>query len=164
MLSNMEDMRNIDDSVSDIYSIQEVASSEESPPGLNFTINKSLRADLDETHTCPIMESNRTSSSRKSTNETDNLLKLPSEAKPLNRLYGSTKHLFQKQLCMDVEEETPFLSTPPSVKPQRHDSQESVQRIISERRQRDETLKDFDRNDIYDTAHFSNEEQKKVGC
>lgn len=149
MLSNMEDMRNIDDSVSDIYSIQEVVSSEDSPPGLNKT--------------CP-MEFNQ---NRISTNETDNRLKLPSETKPLNRLYGSTKHLFQKQLCMDVEEETPFLSAPTSVKsvkPQRHDSQESVQRIISERRQRDETLKDFDRNDIYDTAHFSNEEQKKVDC
>lgn len=162
----MEDMRNIDDSVSDIYSIQEVVSSEDSPPGLSFTINKSLRVDLDEIHTCP-MESNQSSSSRKSTNESDNRLKLPFEAKPLNRLYGSSKHLFQKQLCMDVEEETPFLNAFTSVKSakqQRHDSQESVQRIISERRQRDETLKDFDRNDIYDTAHFSNEEQKKVGC
>ncbi|ENN71071.1 hypothetical protein YQE_12005, partial [Dendroctonus ponderosae] len=158
MMSNISDIKNIDDSITDIYSIQEVASCDESPPDRKDAIRESTRLNLDEILTIPPMESR---------------LLVPQETKPINRLYGSTKHLFQKQVSMDLYEETPFL-TPPGggslnpasskftsekrdrsecFKPPRHDSQESVQRIITERRQLDETLKELDKFDIFDISH-----------
>lgn len=81
----------------------------------------------------------------------------PPENKPIHKLYGSTKHLFQKQVSMDLGEDSPFLLTVPSIKiadPKvplpKHDSQESVQRIITERRKLDENLKGFSQYDIFD--------------
>ncbi|KAJ8971627.1 hypothetical protein NQ314_000610, partial [Rhamnusium bicolor] len=98
------------------------------------------------------------------TNESNKLLLVPLETKPLHRLYGSTKHLFQKQKSMDISEETPFLLTVPGTqqggepKIPKHDSQESVQRIIKERRKLDEHFKDINQYDIFDVTRNSSEE------
>ncbi|XP_048519457.1 voltage-dependent T-type calcium channel subunit alpha-1G isoform X3 [Dendroctonus ponderosae] len=192
MMSNISDIKNIDDSITDIYSIQEVACCDESPPDRKDAIRESTRLNLDEILTIPPMESSVTHQLRvsnidspqnylKTVNEIQehniSRLLVPQETKPINRLYGSTKHLFQKQVSMDLYEETPFL-TPPGggslnpasskftsekrdrsecFKPPRHDSQESVQRIITERRQLDETLKELDKFDIFDISHDSEE-------
>ncbi|KAK4874817.1 hypothetical protein RN001_014177 [Aquatica leii] len=106
--------------------------------------------------------------------ETNLLLGVPTETKPLNRRHGSTKQLFTKQKSFEITEETPFLLSTylvPDAKPQadveteelkilkipKHDSQESVQRIITERRKLDENLKDINQYDIFDITHGSEE-------
>lgn len=186
-------MRNIDDSISDIYSIQEIVSYEDSPPTTKKPLREFTRINLDEIITYPPLESNTIHQLKvpkiedaqkelKRINETQetNRLFVPQECKPVNKLYGSTKHLFQKQVSMDIYDETPFLipadiSVGESMKipcsdfsgdqrdrsdclrPPRHDSQESVQRIITERRKLDEQLKEFDQYDIFDTTHSSEE-------
>lgn len=91
-----------------------------------------------------------------------NILTIPMEPKPLHKLYGSTKHLF-RQKSMEVTEQTPFLLTPQQsmeeseksepvvcIELKLHDSQESVQRIISERRKLDDKLKDINEFDIFE--------------
>ncbi|XP_066152994.1 voltage-dependent T-type calcium channel subunit alpha-1G-like isoform X2 [Euwallacea fornicatus] len=199
MLSNIEDMKNIDDSISDIYSIQEVAAPcADSPPG--EVSKESTRINLDEILTyppkdfltlhqlqVPKIDDDQRGNKKSSENALDltNRLSIRHESKPVNRLYGSTKHLFQKQLSMDICEETPFLAAlavseaarsdnkkvPSSsdefstdkieyLKPLRYDSQESVQRIIAERRKLDENFKAVDPYDIYDTRFSSCEDQK----
>lgn len=168
MLSNLDDIKNIDESVSDIYSIQEC-----SP----ITSDKGMRqSNFDEIVTI--------SSSRESiypkfeelvvkrTNETNeqsiNILLVPQDTKPFHKLYGSTKHLFTKQLSMDISEETPFLLTVPGSHQKgeqqktplpKHDSQESVQRIITERRKLDENLKEINQYDIFDVTRNDSEEK-----
>lgn len=131
MLSNLEGIRNIDESVSDIQS------------------------NLDEIIT---IVSPVESKPLKKINE-DFLLAVPVEPKPVHKVYGSTKHLFLKQRSMEVteEEETPFLLAAPAkgevdVK---RDSQESVERIISERRMLDDHFgsKDVRKDDIFDVMH-----------
>lgn len=105
--------------------------------------------------------------------DTNLLLGVHPESKPINRLYGSTKHLFTKQKSVDITEETPFLltnitKTEEEEEPEgekelkipkipKHDSQESVQRIITERRKLDENLKDINQYDIFDITHSSEE-------
>lgn len=116
------------------------------------------------------------------------LLAIPSEHKPVvHRLYGSTKHLFVKQKSFDITEETPFLSPTTLALPEssfvarvevntqekrmpKNDSQESVQRIITERRKRDENLKDINQFDIYEvnvgdkdpSTSETNDEQRDI--
>lgn len=98
------------------------------------------------------------------------LLAVPQEHKPLQRLYGSTKHLFSKQRSLEITEETPFLLSVSQTQaevnfaPQEmkaHDSQESVQRIISERRRLDDNLKDVNQHDIFE--HTDGSEEDLVG-
>lgn len=191
-MPNISDIKNIDDSLTDIYSIQEVASCDELHIDSPNAIRETSRVSLNEILTIPPMESSVMHQLRvshidghqsylKTVNEIQehniSRLLVPQETKPINRLYGSTKHLFQKQVSMDLYEETPFLAPPsggslsPSgskftsekrdrsecFKPPRHDSQESVQRIITERRQLDETLKELEKFDIFDISHDSEE-------
>lgn len=155
-LLNMDDIRSIDESVSDIYSIQEYKTSE--------MLEKNHRQQIQQTNLDEIvsLKSVEDRFPLKRINETNenNRLGLPLESKP--KFYGSTKHLFTKQLSMDVSEETPFLQTlsvPEQIdkKLPKHDSQESVQRIITERRKLDENLKEFNEYDIFDVAHSSEE-------
>ncbi|XP_030763174.1 voltage-dependent T-type calcium channel subunit alpha-1G-like isoform X1 [Sitophilus oryzae] len=180
ILSNLDDMKNIDDSISDIYSIQEVVNFEDSPEE-HRTCRESIKLNVDEIITYPPIES-LTSYQLKvpkfedqkelkrinEMQESNNRLSIPSETKPVSRHYGSTKHLFTKQLSMEVYEETPFLFPGEakhipsnegecSSRLPKHDSQESVQRIITERRKLDENLKEFDHYDIFDTKHSSEE-------
>lgn len=150
MLSNLEDIRNIDESISDIQSV---------------------RANLDEIIT---VISPVDSKPLKKINE-DFLLAIPVEQKPMYKLYGSTKHLFVKQKSMEVTEETPFLlAAPPRVEVEvskssdededgrmpKHDSQESVERIISERRMLDDNFKDVKKHDIFDVTRVGEEKIK----
>ncbi|CAH1136170.1 unnamed protein product [Ceutorhynchus assimilis] len=155
MISNMEDMKNIDDSISDIYSIQEESTS----PKREIT-----RINLDEILTypppVPVQLLKVPKIEEKKINETLDVHRLSVNKK----LSGSTKHLFQKQVSMEVYEETPFFKVTSSdnsnslkLPGSRHDSQESVQRIITERRNLDDNFKQFDRYDIFDTKHSSEE-------
>ncbi|XP_023310380.1 voltage-dependent T-type calcium channel subunit alpha-1H [Anoplophora glabripennis] len=170
MLPNLDDIKNIDESTSDIYSIQEVQTPEEYEKNYRPIAQTNLDeiitiSSQPETLKVPKMEEPKV----KRTNETNGtsssklLLVLP-EVKPLHKLYGSTKHLFQKQLSMDISEETPFLLTVPGMQPgeetklPKHDSQESVQRIITERRKLDENLKEINQYDIFDVTRNSSEE------
>lgn len=102
---------------------------------------------------------------------TSHLLTIPSEHKPPHRLYSSTKHLFVKQKSFDITEETPFLSPTTLAVPEttsfvaraevnmpKHDSQESVQRIITERRKRDDHLKDINQYDIYEVNNMGDKD------
>ncbi|KAJ8957404.1 hypothetical protein NQ318_004884, partial [Aromia moschata] len=155
MMSHLEDLKNIDESVSDIYSIEEVPYSAENN-------RQTTRADLDEIVTV----SARQEAAPATLKPPSLTLKLEDvkEAKPLHRLYGSTRHLFVKQLSMDIGEETPFLLSVKDVrageepKIPKHDSQESVQRIITERRKLDENLKEINRYDIFDVTRNGSEE------
>lgn len=152
MLSNLEDIRNIDESVSDIQTnLDEIV-----------TIVSPIEAK-------PLKKINE-----------DFLLAIPMEQKPLHKFYGSTKHLFVKQKSMDVTEETPFLLAAPTKvdededgKMPKHDSQESVERIISERRMLDDSFKDVRKHDIFDVMQGGEADleqkdavvsEKKVQC
>lgn len=82
----------------------------------------------------------------------------------MHKSYGSTKHLFARATKQnDITEETPFLnhdeseSSTEMSKIHKPDSQENVQRIISERRLLDENLKDINQFEIFDVAHSSEE-------
>lgn len=187
MLSNLDDIRNIDESISDIYSIQECPST---------TYDKCYQQpNLDEIITISVSRDNILKPSKfeelkvKRTNEANEQgaktllvpqetkmllvplemkkLLVPQESKPLHKFYGSTKHLFQKQLSVDISEETPFLLTVPSIQKEdhpkiplpKHDSQESVQRIIAERRKLDENLKEISQYDIFEVTRNDSEEK-----
>ncbi|XP_060523337.1 voltage-dependent T-type calcium channel subunit alpha-1H-like isoform X2 [Cylas formicarius] len=150
-LSTLDDIKNIDESVSDIYSIQEVVAVYNAP-----VVVAEPQRDTDEMQLkVPTIDE-----PKRTTTNGNNRLALPVDSKPVHRLYGSTKHLFNKQLSMDVTEETPFLQALPVPVPRlpKHDSQESVQRIIKERRKLDENLKEVDRYDIFDVTRGSRED------
>ncbi|XP_063917204.1 voltage-dependent T-type calcium channel subunit alpha-1G-like isoform X2 [Zophobas morio] len=176
-LLNMDDIRNIDESVSDIYSIQEYKTTElvEKNHRHQMQTNLDEIISLNQNETLlriPKVEERFPLKRINETNE-NNRLAVPPDPKP--KFFGSTKHLFTKQLSMDISEETPFLQTsltvPPSqvekvevtkheekeLKMPKHDSQESVQRIITERRKLDESLKEFNEYDIFDVTHSSEE-------
>lgn len=166
MLSNMDDIRNIDESISDIYKSSIDESNEKN-------VRHRLRTNLED-----IIALNRSDNflkistepeekyALKKINETidnnTNLLSLPVEQKPLHKLYGSTKYLFTRQKSIDITEETPFLLAPTlhvidtdkekELKIPKHDSQESVQRVITERRKLDDNFKDIDQYDIFDVS------------
>nr|CAH7756870.1 unnamed protein product [Callosobruchus chinensis] len=115
----------------------------------------------------PLLKPPKVDDKLKRTNETteqSGMLMIQPESKSMHKLYGSTKHLFTKQFSMDVNEETPFLLTVPTLpqgkdtKLPKHDSQESVQRIIKERRQLDENLREIDQYDIFDVTRNNSEE------
>nr|XP_015838484.1 PREDICTED: voltage-dependent T-type calcium channel subunit alpha-1G isoform X2 [Tribolium castaneum] len=160
-LLNMDDIRNIDESLSDIYSIQEV---EKNHHGRQANFDEIISLNQSELLRVPKTEERFPLKRINETNE-NNRLVLPVDPKP--KFYGSTKHLFTKQLSMEITEETPFLQVPSQVeanKPEdkelklpKHDSQESVQRIITERRKLDENLKEFNEYDIFDVTHSSEE-------
>lgn len=167
MMANLDDIRNIDESLSDIYSIQE---SQENKMNDNLERNCNLRYDeiitlsASDLSPAPSVKYNKNEQPLKRINETNEsnsnkrLLSLPMESLTLSKLYGSTKQLFMKQQPQQpqTEEETPFLlNVAPSscgeMKLPKHDSQESVHRIITERRKLDEkNLREIKQNNIFD--------------
>ncbi|XP_068915162.1 voltage-dependent T-type calcium channel subunit alpha-1G-like [Tenebrio molitor] len=169
-LLNLDDIRNIDESVSDIYSIQEYKSTDavEKNHRLQMQTNLDEIISFGQNEALLKVPKSEERFPLKRINETNenNRLMVPPDPKP--KFYGSTKHLFTKQLSMDVTEETPFLQ-PTLAVPQtqaeinkqemipKHDSQESVQRIITERRKLDENLKELNEYDIFDVTHSSEE-------
>jgi hypothetical protein len=169
-LLNLDDIRNIDESVSDIYSIQEYKSTDavEKNHRLQMQTNLDEIISFGQNEALLKVPKSEERFPLKRINETNenNRLMVPPDPKP--KLYGSTKHLFTKQLSMDITEETPFLQ-PTLAVPQtqaeinkqemipKHDSQESVQRIITERRKLDENLKELNEYDIFDVTHSSEE-------
>lgn len=187
-LSNFDDIKSIDESTSDIYNIRDsYKKSDDKNSLLHFqtnyddiiTINQHpdlLKVNVEETNLCPQISLNDNYlklPTEKSVNE--NILKLPSEQKPLHKLYGSTKHLFRQRPIDLCNEETPFMqisedtdrSEPiTTVELKIHDSQESVQRIISERRKLDENFKDINEFDIFEQTdrESSKIEKNDVEC
>lgn len=167
-LLNLDDIRNIDESLSDIYSIQEYRSNEfekNHRHQMQTNLDEIISLNQSETLRVPKPEERFPLKRINETNE-NNRLTLPVEPKP--KFYGSTKHLFSKQMSMEITEETPFLQVPQTqveinkseekeLKLPKHDSQESVQRIITERRKLDENLKEFNEFDIFDVTHSSEE-------
>lgn len=177
-LSHLDDIKNIDESTSDIYNIRESSSfknlDEKNKTILhiqtNFddiiTINQ--HSDLlkvterDDPNILKVAEK-ETSNLCPPKTVKENVLTIPVEQKPLHKLYGSSKHLF-RQISVDIcNEQTPFLLTTQqsmdesektepvvSIELKLHDSQESVQRIISERRKLDDNLKEIDEFDIFE--------------
>ncbi|CAH0564653.1 unnamed protein product [Brassicogethes aeneus] len=154
MLMNLDDIKNIDESTSDIYSIQE---------GVVADKNHRQQTNLDEIVTqsegfLKIPKVDEKANKKINENTDLNRLFVPVEQKPVSKSYGSTKHLFQKQKSMDVTEETPFLLAVPTSQDKKipkHDSQESVQRIITERRNLDDNLKEMNKFDIFDINNSS---------
>lgn len=159
-MSHLGDIKNIDESVSDLYSTQECrpCSLDKSNQQANFDEIVTIRVPKEPS---PKYEE---TVNVKRTNETNDqvrrILLIPHDPKPFNKMYGSTKQLFQKQASIDICEETPFLLTVPRIKKcedvkvtlPKHDSQESVQRIITERRKLDENLKEINKFDIFEVT------------
>lgn len=177
MLSNLDDIRNIDESISDIYNIRECRSEESNEKNVK---NRIQTTNLDEIialnrgdNYLKISEPEEKYQMKKINESNDtNLLNIPSEQKPLHKLYGSSRHLFCRQKSMEITEETPFLlastvkesksvdriDKEKELKIPKHDSQESVQRVITERRKLDENFKDINQYDIFDVSTHSSEE------
>ncbi|XP_050308824.1 voltage-dependent T-type calcium channel subunit alpha-1G-like isoform X2 [Anthonomus grandis grandis] len=159
IVSNMDDMRNIDDSLSDLYNIQEM------PRNVKNDIHKVIVYSNPEITVTKQLEVPK----KKPYQENINRLSVMQKSKH----YGSSRHLLQKQASMDLHEVTPFIIPPPEgydtlkippavekfnyFKTKINDSQESVQRIVAERRKLDEKLKEFDFRDIFNTRHCSEE-------
>lgn len=181
-LSNFDDIKSIDESASDIYNIRDNYKRKEDKNSFHLqtnyddiiTINQHpdfLKVTTDDNNLCPAISLNDNFlkiPGEKSLG--DNILKIPSEQRSLHKLYGSTKHLF-RQRSMDVcNEETPFIQVSEetdrsepitNVELKIHDSQESVQRIISERRKLDETLKDINEFDIFEQTDVEDSKSDK---
>lgn len=164
-MPHLGDIKNIDESISDIFNIPEHV-----PPSRDNKTNQQTNLDEIVTIKVPREPKNEDTVNVKRINETNDqnkrTLLVPHESKPVNRLFGSTKHLFQKQMSMETVEETTFLLSVPNTRKTgdikiplpKHDSQESVQRIITERRQLDENLKEINKYDIFEvTRKQSNE-------
>ncbi|KAK9701208.1 Ion transport protein [Popillia japonica] len=189
LCTNLEDIRNIDESVSDIYSLRDVKNIEvysERNRRMNVDDYRSFNQAEPLLKTPEHEEKYALKNINEASEASSHLLVIPAEHKPLQRLYGSTKHLFIKQKSFDITEETPFLSPATLALPEssfvaraevntseklmpKHDSQESVQRIITERRKRDEKFKDINQYDIYEvnsgetdpcTSSVSTDEQR----
>lgn len=171
MLSNLDDIRNIDESLTDIC--KSIDESNEKNIRHRFSTNREDIIALNRNDNFLKITEPEEKYPLKKINESNdnntNLLSIPIETKPLHKLYGSTKHLFCRQKSMEITEETPFLLAPTlnvidtdkqELKIPKHDSQESVQRVITERRKLDENYKDIDQYDIFDvsSAHSSSEE------
>lgn len=172
-LSSFDDIKSIDESTSDIYNIRESYKKDEKNSLLNFqahyddiiTINQHP---VEQANLCLQTDSYLKLPTEKSVNE--NILKLPTEQKPLQKLYGSTKHLFRQRSFDLCNEETPFIQVSEdtgrsepiaSVELKIHDSQESVQRIISERRKLDENFKDVNEFDIFEQIEREERQMEK---
>lgn len=187
-LSHLDDIKNIDESSTDIYNIKESSYKTKEDKKNNFlhvqtnfddiiTINQHSDllkvAELEETNLCPSITLNESflKLPTEPKNISDNVLKLPTEQKPLHKLYGSTKHLF-RQRSMDVcSEETPFIQVSEdtdrsepitNIELKIHDSQESVQRIISERRKLDENLKEINEFDIFERTDLNDSDSNSA--
>lgn len=114
-MPHLGDIKNIDESISDIYSTQEYNS--------RLRDKSNQQINLDEIVTIKVLKEptpkNEDTINVKRVNETNDLNKrtllIPHETKPVNRLYGSTKHLFQKQVITDASEETTFLLSVPNI-------------------------------------------------
>lgn len=169
----MDAIKSIDESTTDL---QESTTPRKPRP-------KPIQENLDDIITINVPEPSKPDKKINRDIEGSFLLVIPQEQKPLHRLYGSTRHLFSKQKSMEITEETPFLletdlSVPetkllvetvemnlrpePSVSLVKNDSQESVQRIISERRKLDENFKDIDQSDIYDITNKDDKTEVKI--
>ncbi|KAF5289783.1 hypothetical protein FQA39_LY03700 [Lamprigera yunnana] len=181
-LSNLDDIKVIDESIGDIYNVRELSHyrSNEVPDrkmtqtNLDDVVNVTQH---DHLLKLPDIEEKYSLKNINEVSDTNLLLSVPTDLKPMNRRQGSTKQLFMKQMSFEITEETPFLLSTYLVsdaKPKeeikidetndlkvskilKHDSQESVQRIISERRKLDENMKDFNQYDIFDVTHGSEE-------
>ncbi|KAF2893229.1 hypothetical protein ILUMI_12948 [Ignelater luminosus] len=196
-LSHLDDIKNIDESISDIYNIREMSHYKSNDiPDRNRSFLH-IQTNLDDIISVsqhekmlklPQIEEKYSIKNINESSDTNLLLGVPTEQKPMHRLYGSTKHLFTKQKSIDISEETPFLLpattylAPESKSEEeadteeqseeiqelkipklpKHDSQESVQRIITERRKLDENLKDINQYDIFDITHGSEENLVKT--
>lgn len=196
-LSHLDDIKNIDESISDIYNIREMSHYKSNDiPDRNRSFLH-IQTNLDDIISVsqhekmlklPHIEEKYSIKNINESSDTNLLLGVPTEQKPMHRLYGSTKHLFTKQKSIDISEETPFLlpattylapeskskeevdteESPEEIqelkipKLPKHDSQESVQRIITERRKLDENLKDINQYDIFDITHGSEENLVKT--
>lgn len=172
MLTDFDDIKNIDESVSDIYNVC-------SKNDLTEKNRKIQNTNLDDIITVAQSETllkvsdcqERYGMKKSYEIKGSNFLSVPVEQKPLQKLYGSTKHLFCRQKSIDTAEETPFLLSTNSLsvprekshgggeeaKIPKHDSTESVQRVILERRKLDENLKEINQYDIFDTKNSSEE-------
>lgn len=159
-LSHWDDIKIIDESVSDIYNIRETSTYDITAKNLddaNYAHDKLVKkhSDIEDRHSLKNIIATSSDASL--------LLNVPMEHKPVHKSYGSTKHLFVRSKQIDITEETPFLNQEESEsstevsKTHKPDSQENVQRIISERRLLDESLKDINQFDIFDVAHSSEE-------
>lgn len=168
-MPHLGDIKNIDESISDIYNTQEhvVLTRDKNNQQTNFDEIVTIRVPREPKieDTVNVKRVNETNDQNKRT------LLIPHETKPVNRLFGSTKHLFQKQLSVDTVEETTFLLSVPNTRKSedikiplpKHDSQESVQRIITERRKLDENLKEINKYDIFEVPRKqSNENMAEV--
>ncbi|KAK9883220.1 hypothetical protein WA026_001409 [Henosepilachna vigintioctopunctata] len=158
---NFEYIKNIDESTSEIYDISEYKIKDSSA--------KSDRKNYVQTNLDDVVisvgkdapKSTRIDEIRlrKPSETENNLLNVPLGEKPSHRKFGSTKNLFVKQFSMDLSEEAPFLpsekgtheyvSEVVSLNILKHDSQESVQRIITERRKVDGKSSETE-DDIFD--------------
>ncbi|XP_044760613.1 voltage-dependent T-type calcium channel subunit alpha-1H isoform X2 [Coccinella septempunctata] len=151
LLSNVDNIKNIDESASELFDISEhKAKRDRRVP---------VQTSLDGASTFERKDSVRSVKSEgmksRQSSETDgNLLSVTMGERPTHRRYGSTKNLFVKQFSMDVSEETPFLggNEPETVSLTiiKHDSQESVERIIQERRKIEGSKSSETEDDIYD--------------
>lgn len=160
-LTNFDDIKSIDESTSDIYNIRDTYRDKNSllqnyDDIITINAHPDIIKVVEDTNICQ-NDNYLKLPNEKSIN--DNILKLPSEQKPMHKLYGSTKHLFRQKSIDLCNEETPFIQVSEetdrsepitNVELKFHDSQESVQRIISERRKLDENLKDINEFDIFE--------------
>ncbi|CAH1116001.1 unnamed protein product [Phaedon cochleariae] len=115
IMPHIEDIKNIDESVPDIYSIQEFVVPEHHEKNYNQINFDEILTIPDTNDKTPKEVKPRTPRSpRRTSNEQRNvLLAVPQEVKPLHRMFGSTKHLMQKQLSMDVSDDNPYLLSIP---------------------------------------------------
>ncbi|XP_025832292.1 voltage-dependent T-type calcium channel subunit alpha-1G-like, partial [Agrilus planipennis] len=172
-LENLDDIKVIDESLSDISKMLDLPSVKtHSVSRESLTLDKPY--EIKEKHEYGEKHPSKNVNQMKDFNR----LALPIEQKHAHKMYGSTKHLFHKQKSIEDNDESTFLLTIPSVslntteseidnekteieltapKIFKHDSQESVHRIIKERRKLDETLKDVNQHDIFNTAQSSEE-------
>ncbi|XP_045478266.1 voltage-dependent T-type calcium channel subunit alpha-1G isoform X2 [Harmonia axyridis] len=148
LLSNVDNIRSIDESVSEVLDISEFKTKKEKKLFGQTSLDepsKFERKDSVKSVKSEVVKSRETDS---------NLLSVQVGERPTHKRYGSTKNLFVKQFSMDISEETPFLGS--SAQPEtvslnimKYDSQESVQRIIEERRKMEGKSSETD-EDIYD--------------
>lgn len=154
----MDDIRNIDESLPDVRGIREHKQNESRRPSSH--LDEIVIAEPEE---------------KRKESDTSFLLAIPHEQKSLHKHYGSSRHLFTKQRGLDLTEETRFLLTVSEprmvvenveinptpedgeLKIPKHDSQESVERIISERRRLDDSFKDVEQHNIYEVTNGSKE-------
>ncbi|KAL3273058.1 hypothetical protein HHI36_014513 [Cryptolaemus montrouzieri] len=168
ILPNIENIRSIDESISETYDISDYNAKE----SIRNDRKNYAQTNIDDSANLGRSDSMKSAKSedlkpKKSNDVETNLLSIPSSDKPMHKRYGSTKNLFVKQFSMDISEETPFLPVTDSSKFDvsetvtlnilKHDSQESVQRIITERRKVDGKSSETE-DDIYEERFIDDDE------